>query len=438
MSYSNAINFPASPHGQSLPDVLSAIGEGLERLGALPEGEFSMAGLDLEVAVDEYFDAFSNNMAVCSEKLSRWLRALRRCALKVITSLVEYLQSGSEVIQHSQELADYLAPAYYAPDYLDIDGMKEFLVLLGEAEVLEGCFAVGEQRTFFHEFNHQLDRAAHKVHDALMGNMPDRAYAMRRKVARLRSDVQDIIRREEKGWEEALLIDPNATREELLREAMQCVEEQLTQSTFYCQSADTPLKAVEHILSLSNERIGAQLDHFLYLYAQMHWLSQQLTNAQCTIHNAQLNDNSQINQEIHMEVHITNQEGGIIQYTDKPINNFFASAEETIKIYQGINNAPTLNPSPEGEENSEAENTAPKADVLLKYCPDREQCSIIATMLRGCTRASQLVTGLLNIDGKGWIEWSEMNTADFRTDILPLLGFDTTESAIKMAMRRRS
>lgn len=81
---------------------------------------------------------------------------------------------------------------------------------------------------------------------------------------------------------------------------------------------------------------------------------------------------------------------------------------------------------------------ASEADALLKYCPDREQCGIIAAMLRGCTRASQLVTGLLNIDGKGWIEWNEMNTSDFRTDILPLLGFETTESAIKMAMHRRA
>ena len=90
---------------------------------------------------------------------------------------------------------------------------------------------------------------------------------------------------------------------------------------------------------------------------------------------------------------------------------------------------------------SETQNAAPstsEADVLLKYCPEREQCSTIAAMLRGCTRASQLVTGLLNIDSKGWIEWNEMNTTDFRSDILPLLGFETSESAIKMAMHRRS
>lgn len=237
-----------------------------------------MEGLDLEHTVDEFIDAFSSNMAVCADCLMRWLKDLRRCAMKVIRSLVRYFQSGREVILHSQELADYLTPVYYAPDYLDIDGMKELMGLLREADNLEQCLDVEEQRRFFHEYNHQLDRAVRRVHDALMGNMPDRAFAMRRKVARLRSDVQEIIRREERRWTEGLRIDPYATEEELLREAIDCVEGELSQSLFYCNGADTLMKVVEHILSLTNERIGAQLDQFLYNYAQLYWLRQRLEN----------------------------------------------------------------------------------------------------------------------------------------------------------------
>ena len=425
--YNKTIPLYPTPQERSLPDVLNAIGESF-RCGTMPEGEFPMEGLDLEHTVDEFIDAFSSNMAVCTEQLIRWLKALRRCALRVVTSLVKYFQSGREVILHSQELADYLTPAYYAPDYLDLDGMTELMDLLHEADNLEQCLDVEEQRRFFHEYNHQLERAVRRVHDALMGNMPDRAFAMRRKVARLRSDVQEIIRREEKRWTEGLRIDPYATEEELLREAIDCVEGQLSQSLFYCHGADTLMKVVEHILSLTNERIGAQLDQFLYNYAQLYWLRQRLHNSQCTIHNSQSNINSQSNQPIHMEVHITNQEGGIIQYTDKPICNFFGEAKDAVKIYQDIIDG----------DNTTSTRAASEADVLLKYCPNREQCSTIAAMLRGCTRASQLVTGLLNIDSKGWIEWNEMNTTDFRSDILPLLGYETTEELIKKSMARKN
>lgn len=73
---------------------------------------------------------------------------------------------------------------------------------------------------------------------------------------------------------------------------------------------------------------------------------------------------------------------------------------------------------------------------LLKYVPDYNKCLVIEKMFLRCRSNDDLKSALLSINESKLIKWREMDKQSFRNLIIPMLGYETTETALKAFMYR--
>lgn len=73
---------------------------------------------------------------------------------------------------------------------------------------------------------------------------------------------------------------------------------------------------------------------------------------------------------------------------------------------------------------------------LLKLCPRRERCGDLVELLRGVRNAKDLRVAIENIEAECIIDTPQLQSRAFRRAIIPLLGYSTTEEAIRQVIYR--
>lgn len=86
-------------------------------------------------------------------------------------------------------------------------------------------------------------------------------------------------------------------------------------------------------------------------------------------------------------------------------------------------------------EEAEAEEV-PVAPTLIKYIFDDEKRAKVATALKTCTDAKSLTITLERLNEEKIFKLSQMIDASFRESIMPLLGFKTSDEAIRKIIER--
>lgn len=76
------------------------------------------------------------------------------------------------------------------------------------------------------------------------------------------------------------------------------------------------------------------------------------------------------------------------------------------------------------------------ARELLKLCPKKETCEELVDLLRGVRSAKDLKVAIENIEDECIIDTPQLQSRAFRQAIVPLLGYSTTEEAVRQVIYR--
>lgn len=79
---------------------------------------------------------------------------------------------------------------------------------------------------------------------------------------------------------------------------------------------------------------------------------------------------------------------------------------------------------------------APVAPTLIKYIFDDEKRAKVAAALKACTDSKSLTITLERLCEEKIFKLSQMIDASFRESIMPLIGFNTSEEALRKIIER--